>query len=229
MGRKLGIGAGPVNRYDGYMGETLRIATTGLHGGHPALDFVNTLDWRDRPAAEGGPEDMLVSYDALLACWRRLDIIGAGTETELKRQADRHPGEAAEVLGEALELREALHRMAHAMQRGKAARPADLDALNRCLLRYPEARVIATVSGGARLGWKAHGDGLQLGSPLGAMARLGADLLVSAEPASIRCCAGPGCGWLFQDTSPNKRRRWCSMESCGNRAKARRHYHKHKS
>jgi predicted RNA-binding Zn ribbon-like protein len=210
------------------MGETLRIVTTGLHGGHPALDFVNTLDWRDRPAAEGGPEDMLVSYGALLACWRRLDIIGATTQAELERAAMRQPTQAAAVLAEALDLREALYRLAQAVRQGKTAKPTDLDVLNRCLLRYPEGRVIANVSGGARLGWKAHGDGLELGSPLGAMARQGAELLVSAEPASIRCCAGPGCGWLFHDTSPNKRRRWCSMESCGNRAKARRHYQKQK-
>jgi predicted RNA-binding Zn ribbon-like protein len=210
------------------MGETLRIVTTGLHGGHPALDFVNTLDWRDRPAAEGGPDDMLVSYAALLACWRRLDIIGAAAQAELERAAVRQPTQAAVVLAEAIDLREALYRLAQAARQGMSAKPVDLDVLNRCLLRYPEGRVIAAVNG-ARLGWKAHGDGLELGSPLGAMARLAADLLVSAEPASIRCCAGPGCGWLFHDTSPNKRRRWCSMESCGNRAKARRHYQKHRA
>jgi predicted RNA-binding Zn ribbon-like protein len=211
------------------MAEALRIETTGLHGGHPALDFVNTLDWRDRPAAEGGPEDMLVSYRALLAAWRRLDIIGAATQAELERAALLQPAKATAVLAEALALREALYRLAQAARQGRTARPADLEVLNRCLLRYPEGRVIASVSGSTRLGWKAHGEGLELGSPLGAMARLAADLLVTADPASIRCCAGPGCGWLFHDTSPNKRRRWCSMESCGNRAKARRHYQKHKA
>lgn len=210
------------------MGEALRIDTTGLHGGHPALDFVNTLDWRDRPAADGGPDDMLVSYAALLACWRRLDIISAGTQAELERAAAHQPAQAAAALAEAIGLREALYRLAQAARQGKSAKAADLEVLNRCLLRYPEGRVIAVVNG-ARLGWKTHGDGLELGSPLGAMARLGAELLVTAEPASIRCCAGPGCGWLFHDTSPNKRRRWCSMESCGNRAKARRHYQKHKT
>lgn len=210
------------------MGQALRIVTTGLLGGHPALDFVNTLDWRDRPVAEGGPEEMLVSYEALLACWLRLGIVSAPTAAELERRAARHPAKADAVLAEALELREALYRMAQTVRHGKAPRPADLKLINRCLLRYPEGRVIASV-GSAQLGWKAHGDGLSLGSPLGAVARLGADLLVSAEPASIRCCAGPGCGWLFHDTSPNKRRRWCSMESCGNRAKARRHYQKHKT
>ena len=36
--------------------------------------------------------------------------------------------------------------------------------------------------------------------------------------------AAEDCGWLFLDTSRSGRRRWCSMQSCGNRAKARRFY-----
>jgi predicted RNA-binding Zn ribbon-like protein len=28
----------------------------------------------------------------------------------------------------------------------------------------------------------------------------------------------------FYDTSPKRSRRWCSMATCGNRAKAARHY-----
>lgn len=204
------------------MAQTLRILEYGLHGGHPALDFVNTLDWRDRPAAEGGPEDMLVSYAALLAWCRRCGIIGAATLSELERDAAASPKQADAVLNEAVGLREALYRIAQAARLGKTARSADLDALNRVLLRYPEGRTLAAT--GARFAWKSHGDGLELGSPLGAIARLGAELLVTAAPNSIRGCAAPDCGWLFHDTSPNKRRRWCSMESCGNRAKARRHY-----
>jgi predicted RNA-binding Zn ribbon-like protein len=38
----------------------------------------------------------------------------------------------------------------------------------------------------------------------------------------VRACGG--CGWLFLDTSKNHSRRWCSMDACGNQAKARRHY-----
>jgi predicted RNA-binding Zn ribbon-like protein len=34
----------------------------------------------------------------------------------------------------------------------------------------------------------------------------------------IRECPGEDCGYLFRDTS-HGRRRWCSMKSCGNRAK----------
>lgn len=45
----------------------------------------------------------------------------------------------------------------------------------------------------------------------------------------VRQCPGPRCGWMFLDTSPGKRRRWCSMNSCGNRAKVQRHYQQAKS
>jgi predicted RNA-binding Zn ribbon-like protein len=50
-----------------------------------------------------------------------------------------------------------------------------------------------------------------------------AELLMSEDLHRVRECAGPDCGWLFMDTSKNGSRRWCSMETCGNRAKARRH------
>ncbi len=40
----------------------------------------------------------------------------------------------------------------------------------------------------------------------------------------LKLCPGDRCAWLFLDESRNGRRRWCAMETCGNRAKARRHY-----
>ncbi|WP_299472568.1 CGNR zinc finger domain-containing protein [uncultured Roseibium sp.] len=44
------------------------------------------------------------------------------------------------------------------------------------------------------------------------------------EQERIKMCPGDNCGWLFVDETKNGRRTWCSMESCGNRAKAARHY-----
>lgn len=50
-------------------------------------------------------------------------------------------------------------------------------------------------------------------------------LLVDRRDAvRLKCCPGDDCGWLFVDETGNGRRRWCSMASCGNRTKARRHY-----
>jgi predicted RNA-binding Zn ribbon-like protein len=37
----------------------------------------------------------------------------------------------------------------------------------------------------------------------------------------IKTCARPRCRWAFYDTSKNRSRRWCSMDSCGNLMKNR--------
>jgi predicted RNA-binding Zn ribbon-like protein len=37
----------------------------------------------------------------------------------------------------------------------------------------------------------------------------------------LKGCPDTGCGWAFYDWSKNRSATWCSMETCGNRAKAR--------
>jgi predicted RNA-binding Zn ribbon-like protein len=48
--------------------------------------------------------------------------------------------------------------------------------------------------------------------------------LLAERPDRVRRCAHPACVLWFHDTSRGGARRWCSMETCGNRAKAGRHY-----
>jgi len=50
------------------------------------------------------------------------------------------------------------------------------------------------------------------------------DLLAGAARRFVRRCANDRCLWLFLDQKQGGTRRWCDMTSCGNRAKARRHY-----
>jgi hypothetical protein len=54
---------------------------------------------------------------------------------------------------------------------------------------------------------------------LSLVARDALDLVTSPSLARLRNCAGPNCGALFLDTSRPGNRRWCSMGTCGNRAK----------
>jgi len=50
------------------------------------------------------------------------------------------------------------------------------------------------------------------------------DALQTPTGSRIRPCADPDCQHFLLDRSAANRRRWHSMEQCGNRSKARRHY-----
>ncbi len=52
----------------------------------------------------------------------------------------------------------------------------------------------------------------------------GLNLLDPSRLSRIKIC--PNCHWLYLDESRNRSRRWCDMAVCGNRAKAKRHYHR---
>ena len=64
-------------------------------------------------------------------------------------------------------------------------------------------------------------------SPRRALGMLALDAArCSARRPSVRGCASARprtCSARFYDRSPAGRRRWCSMQTCGNAAKARRH------
>ena len=49
----------------------------------------------------------------------------------------------------------------------------------------------------------------------------GLRLALSPLTPPVRAC--DRCGWFFVDTSRGRRRRWCSMKTCGNQAKVARH------
>ena len=52
------------------------------------------------------------------------------------------------------------------------------------------------------------------------------DDLRRSRPGRLRPCANPECRlYLFDRSKPNTAR-WCSMATCGNRLKVRRHYQK---
>jgi predicted RNA-binding Zn ribbon-like protein len=114
-------------------------------------------------------------------------------------------------------------RDARARSRTPAA--ADLARLNAALAAALPHLRLAPRAGGYDWVWDGRGD--DLASPLWPILRSAADLLASPDLARVRECDGEDCTWLFLDYSRNRSRRWCSMASCGNRAKARRHYQRH--
>ncbi|MBL8706170.1 MAG: CGNR zinc finger domain-containing protein, partial [Rhodospirillales bacterium] len=121
---------------------------------------------------------------------------------------------AEAVVAEARALREAIARLFQGR-----ARPDDLALVNGFLARAPRAGLVRQGSG---FGWDTDADPLR--APLWPVLWNAADLMTGDARDRVRCCADPECRWMFLDTARNRPRLWCSMEDCGNRAKARRHY-----
>ncbi|MDX6363491.1 CGNR zinc finger domain-containing protein [Streptomyces sp. NPDC058274] len=111
--------------------------------------------------------------------------------------------------------RDALWRAVLALTRGEPAAPGDLDLVNEAAARPPLTP--AFEADGAR-GWAGRGDGTRL---LSTVARDAIDLLTGPYAHRIRMCAADDCSLVYVDTSRPGRRRWCSMEHCGNRHKVR--------
>jgi len=53
------------------------------------------------------------------------------------------------------------------------------------------------------------------------------DEMVDGTWERMKACKAEDCRWAFLDTSKNRSRAWCSMESCGNRAKVNAYRQRH--
>jgi predicted RNA-binding Zn ribbon-like protein len=178
-------------------------------GGRPATDFVNTLRerWRRRVETLATPSD--------LCLWlHRAGLLDAG-----------HAEAPGGLLHEARALREAIDACLAAAVAGAAPEPAAVAAIDAWL---PHAVAIPRLHlAGAPVLVAAP----PRRDPRAAVAAVALDaarmLGTAAEAARMRVCASDACSARFYDRSPAGRRRWCSMQGCGNQAKARRYRARH--
>lgn len=195
--------------------------TFDLSGGALCLDFVNTLG--DRPICEN---EHLNTYSDLLRWGVQSGVLDSALGQSLSERALEKHEQADLALEKALELRELLFRIFAQLALGNKLEPEDLGELN-CWLRgsLPHLRI---TSGPKGFRWQWEELDQSLDSVLWSVVRSAAELLISEESSLVRQCASKTCSWLFVDRSRNHRRRWCDMQTCGNRAKARRHYRRKK-
>jgi predicted RNA-binding Zn ribbon-like protein len=187
------------------------------------LDFCNTVNWR------GGEErsDALANYADLVHWSQEVASISPEEARALERAGESRPDEAALVLNRAIELRETIYRMFSNRTREASVSPEDLQQFNAFLsVAVSHAKLVQTAAGGLDWGW--NDDSGSLDCVLWPVVRSAADLLASEESKRVGECANAACAALFYDTSRNHSRHWCSLGSCGNRAKARRHYQRQK-
>ena len=171
------------------------------------LAFANTRYWRgSEPAAT---ETLLQPKD--LGAW-----LAANAPMPKRR------GDLEALFDDALRLREAIYRIFLGIGEGAQPLARDVDVFNSALAQTPQ-RLGISARGGA-YSWVVAAPSASLGGALAPVIWSTADLLSRANDRRIRRCANDKCRWVFVDRSKGGTRRWCDMNSCGNRAKAHRHY-----
>ncbi len=192
-----------------------------LVAGHPAIDLVNTLDWRFR---DNGPEELLAGYDDLLRFSAQAEILTPKQIRQIVRAGSNHA--AADALVACRELREAAAEIFYAAVDDRAPAGSQIKIVEHA---FKEARSRQRLAwSGSRLAWEWPASEWGPDLPFWILAVSTARLLLSDQMRLLRACEKPDCRWLFLDTSKNRTRRWCDMKICGNRMKARRFKAQHK-
>jgi predicted RNA-binding Zn ribbon-like protein len=185
------------------------------------LDFANTNDWH----TSEHPVENLHNYAELTGWGKKKGILSAEVADQLSRLVTEQPGVAGDAYHAAIETREAIFRIFARRYASQPVAPEDLAVLNSVVREAMTYRELVPEGEGFNWRWVEGVDEKNL--VLWTAALSAANLLTSDKASRVRVCEDDrGCGALFIDMSRNHSRRWCSMESCGNRAKAHRHYSK---
>jgi predicted RNA-binding Zn ribbon-like protein len=180
-----------------------------------ALDFIDTLELE-----RGEPFDHFVQ-PADMAEWLRDHGIlhDPSLDPEVARLME--PGPAADrALARVRQVRAALRELVDATVEKRPPASRAVDVVNQAM-RAHQRLVLVAGEDGVSLDHRHEGDPLD-----DALARIAERVArdVSGDRADrLRVCDNATCRWVFFDSSPTGRRRWCDMATCGNRAKAARH------
>jgi hypothetical protein len=152
----------------------------------------------------GDPADLIVRFINTLDVEAGLDALDTveGWRSWLRTQGlDGCFGqEGLRQLRTARELRDDLRGLAGGERPGQ--------------VRQVGIQVSLTVDGGVELSAQ---------TAVGLIAAAAAKVAIEGRLDRVKICPADDCRWAFYDTSRNHSRQWCSMEVCGNRAKARAH------
>ncbi|PJK20774.1 CGNR zinc finger domain-containing protein [Mycolicibacterium goodii] len=178
-------------------------------GGHPALDLANTVFDRREPE----PDNELLKSARDIGNWFKASGLAGA------RQAAAVSGIAGEPFVDRIhEVREASAEIFGAIAADKAPAAAALGLLFASAASGLADNAVDLDGTKPRLslaGWRDPD------VVTAALAMLSIEGFYTLPRERLRSC--PRCEWLFLDTSRGGKRRWCSMQICGNREKVSRH------
>jgi len=185
-------------------------------GGHPCLDFLNTDIY-----LQGEPVELLPDFRHF-CLW----LVEAGLlDTAVGKQSSQTWGGHAEgqgLLQQAWAFRQTLRNMVKQITQGQTISSDYVNEINRLLkVRYGHRQLTPHTEGFISNFVYTPQEPVHLLGPLAAIA---ADLLCTCDLSFIKHCHNPACTRYFYDQTKNHSRRWCSMDSCGNRFKVAAYY-----
>jgi predicted RNA-binding Zn ribbon-like protein len=179
------------------------------------LDFINTLE-----LAKGAWHDHVVAPEAALGWLIAHNLLHPDALLSERAHIDADPGYGPKLVAKVGRVRASMRGLVQASVEHRPPTRADLAEVNR-VLRTHYVTVLVPSTDGVTMGHRHEGDPIE-----GAMARLTESIaryLGEGKIDRLRVCANDGCAWTFFDSSRTGRRKWCDMNTCGNRAKAARH------
>ncbi|NTS32206.1 CGNR zinc finger domain-containing protein [Phyllobacterium sp. BT25] len=179
-------------------------------GGVLALDLANTVVFRE------SPERSLDRFSDPAEVTRFAAAAADFRQGEWGNVKFRPPLSEREITG-LIDMREAINRLFRTAVHGGGLSPAPLSEFLRL-----GSKLVGDEPGDQALALpRPSRDGGRI-SLAAASFLSGVRLFEPLRLERIKVC--PNCHWLYFDESRNRSRRWCDMNVCGNRAKARRYY-----
>ncbi len=184
-----------------------------LVGGHPALDFLNTVKYR----GQVDPQDRLETVADVVE-WSRVAGLLSDAEAGKLSRPSRCSAVTDRLLREICDFREEVRLLFETSRiSGKRFRQAASHVENVIRAFRPVASISSETGG---LTWRVpvrtvdHVKDRIVESVI--------ELLSHRSDLNIKTCCGDDCDWLFIDRSRPGRRQWCDTRVCGNIARVRR-------
>lgn len=185
------------------------------------LDFVNTLE----NDADGTTEH-LPDIGTAVRWFDEHQLLHRRMVDEQLRLYESDEAARDRAMRHIRVLRAALRELLDATVEHRPASDQALREVNRAL-RIQYVYELVPAPDGCSLDHRHEGDPIR-----GALARLAESIareLTQPDVDRLRVCANEDCRWVFHDSSPAGRRKWCDMSTCGNRAKVARHRERKKA
>jgi len=184
------------------------------------LDFVNTQKMRN-----GQPFETLETFADFAAWTIAVRLLGPEQAKDLFEKWNEEKS-TSEFLLETITFRNTLREMAETIAEGKEISNTAVTAVNEQLQKQSGFTEIEKTENGFEKRFR-----FDLSEPsklLQPIAESAADFLCYGNFEFLRKCESSVCVLYFYDTTKNHKRRWCSMNACGNKAKAAAFYKRKK-